>query len=375
MKSRKEEDLTRRTYGTRTQRRRGRGKEVKISSRPFFLILLPALLLYACASRPRPAAETVKETPLIILPSPEELPHPIKQPFEQAIEKVKQNGKDIDKYFILDEGRIVVKAGLRHENIDFEIIYDLENSREIEGSAYEVGFSCRDKESGMLLKDTLVWKPLASEAGLLLSFDDDYTDSWERYFDLFDKYKARVTFFIMGKPNSFCARAISRGHDVGYHSLNHLDLRKMSKKDFNLETIESVKPFRDAGLPLSSFAYPYGFYEPWMHETLLRSFGTLRGYGVTFRLYSEAEIRHGYISSRAIDNTVIPSDEVFYRLVTLMLKTAKFLDKKLVLPLTTHDISAKADWGISPRRLEYLLKTANDLGLAFYCFSDFTKEK
>jgi hypothetical protein len=302
------------------------------------------------------------------------LPPPIKQPFEQAIEKVKQNGKDIDKYFILDgQGRIVVKAGLRQENVDFEIIYDLENSRVIEGSAYEVGFSCRDIESGMLLKDTLVWNPLASDAGLLLSFDDDYTDSWERYFDFFDKYKARVTFFVQGKPNSFCARAIGRGHDVGYHSLNHLDLRKMSRKEFNLETIESVKSFRDAGIPLSSFAYPFGFYEPWMHDALLRSFGTLRGYGVTFSLYSEAEIRRGYISSRAIDNTVITPDEVFYRLVTLMFKTAKFLDKKLVLPLTTHDISANAAWGISPRRLEYLLKTANEFGLVFYCYIDFAK--
>jgi len=347
----------------------------------FVLVLFPAFLLFACAGRPRPVPETVKETPVIFVSSPEELPPPIKLPFEQALEKVKQNGKDIDKYFILDgEGRIIVKAGLRYENADFEIIYDLENSREIEGSCYEVGFSCRDKESGMFLKDTLVWNPLASDAapsetaGLLLSFDDDYTDSWERYFYLFDKYKARVTFFIIGKATPFCARAMNRGHDVGYHSLSHLDLRNMPRNEFNRETIESAKPFRDAGIPLSSFAYPFGFYEAWMHDALLRSFGTLRGYGVTFRLYSEAEIKRGYISSRAIDNTVIPSDDDFYRVVNLMLKTVKFLDKKLVLPLTTHDISARADWGISPRRLEYLLKTANELGLAFYCYSDFAME-
>jgi len=341
----------------------------------FVLVLFPAFLLYACAGRPRPVPETVKETPVIFVPSPVELPPPIKLPFEQALEKVKQNGKDIEKYFISDgEGRIAVKAGLRFENADFEIIYDLENSRDTGDSTYEVDFSCHDKESGILLKDTLVWNPLASDGGLLLSFDDDYTDSWERCFDLFDKYKARVTFFIIGKTTPFCARAVRRGHDVGYHSLSHLDLRKMSRNEFNRETIEAVKPFRDAGISLSSFAYPFGFYEPWMHDTLLRSFGTIRGYGVTFRLYSEAEIRRGYISSRAIDNTVIPSDEVFYRLVTLMLKTTKFLDKKLVLPLTTHDISAKADWGISPRRLEYLLKTADDLGLAFYCYSDFAME-
>jgi len=347
---------------------------MKNSCRPFFLVLFPAFMLFACASRPRHAVETVKELPAIFLPSPEELPPPFRQPFEQALEKVKQNGKDIDKFFISDgEGRITVKAGLRDENGDFEIIYDLENARAIGNSVFEVGFSCREKESGMLLKDTLVWNPLASGAGLLLSFDDDYTDSWERYFDIFDAYKARVTFFIIGKPGPFCARAINRGHDVGYHGLNHLDLRKMPREEFNRETIESVKSFRDTGIPLSSFAYPYGFYEPWMHSALLRSFGALRGYGTAFHLYSDAEIRQGFISSRAIDNTVIPSDEVFYRVVNIMLKTAKFIDKNLVLPLTTHDISAAASWGISPRRLEFLLKTANDLGLVFYRYSDFTK--
>jgi peptidoglycan/xylan/chitin deacetylase (PgdA/CDA1 family) len=342
---------------------------MKNSYRLFFPVLFPVFLLCACASRPRPSAETVKEHPVI---SPEELPPPFKQSFEQALEKIKQNGKDIDKSFILDEGRIIVKAGLRGENGDFEVIYDLENAKDIGDSLYEIGFSCRDTESGLLLKDTLVWNPLAAQGGLLLSFDDDYTASWERHFDLFEKYNAKVTFFIIGKANPFCAKALARGHDVGYHSLNHMDLRKMSRVEFNREAIEPVKSFRAAGFSLSSFAYPFGFYEPWMHDVLLCSFGVLRGYEVTFRLYSGAEIRRGYISSRAIDNTVIHSNDEFYRLVNLMLMTVKFIDKNLVLPLTTHDISAAA-WGISSRRLEYLLKTARDLGLVFYRYSDFAK--
>jgi peptidoglycan/xylan/chitin deacetylase (PgdA/CDA1 family) len=346
---------------------------MKISYRSFFLVLFPAFLLGACVGYPRPDAETIKEPPVIFLPSPEDFKYPFNR-FEHVLEKVKQNGKNIDKYFILDEGRIVVKAGLRDANGDFEIIYDLENAKKIGSSVYEVGFSCREKESGLFLKDALVWNPLASEAGLLLSFDDDYTASWERYFDLFDTYNTKVTFFVNGAaPNPFCAKALSRGHDVGYHSLSHRDLRQMSSIEIYREAIEPVKSFRDAGFSLSSFAYPFGFYDLWMHDTLLRSFGTLRGYGVIFRLYSEAEIRHGYISSRAIDNTVIPSDDDFYRIVNLMLMTVKFIDKNLILPMTTHDISASASWGISPRRLEYLLKTAGDLGLKFYRFSDFAK--
>jgi peptidoglycan/xylan/chitin deacetylase (PgdA/CDA1 family) len=346
---------------------------MKNSYQPFFLILFPVFLLCACASRPRPAVETVKDIPAIKRFSPEELPPPFKQPFEMALEKIKQNGKDIDKYFVQDGRRIIVKAGLHHEDGDFEIVYDLENAKEIENSAYEVDFSCYEKESGFLLNDTLVWNPFASEGGLLLSFDDDYTDSWERNFDLFDKYKAKVTFFINGKTSVFCARALNRGHDMGYHSLNHRDLRTVSRDEFNRETVEPLRAFREAGFPVSAFAYPYGFYEPWMHDVLLRSFGVLRGYGVTYHLYSEAEIRRGYILSCAIDNMLILNDSDFFRIVQTMLRTVKFMDKKLVLPLTTHDISARAHWGISPQRLEFLLKTAGDLGLLFYCYSDFAE--
>jgi peptidoglycan/xylan/chitin deacetylase (PgdA/CDA1 family) len=341
---------------------------------PYYLILFPAFLLYACASRPHPAEQTKKKPAVISLPPAEGLPPPDNR-FERALEKIKQNGKDVDKYFVEDHGRIIVKAGLRDENGDFEIVYDLENTKAFGNSAYEVGFSCCDKESGIILKDALVWNPLAADGGLLLSFDDNYTDSWERHFDLFDKYTARVTFFINGKTCAFCAKALNRGHDVGYHSFSHRDLRAMSREEFYREAIEPARAFREAGVPLLSFAYPYGFYEPWMHDVLLRSFGALRGYGVTYHLYSEDQIGRGYISSRAIDNTVIPSDEDFFRIAGLMLKTVKFLDKKLLLPLTTHDISASAQWGISPRRLEFLLKTANELGMTFYRYSDFAREK
>ena len=275
------------------------------------------------------------------------------------------------KYFILDEdGKIIVKADLQDLAGEFEVIYNLEETEVFQDSGYGVFFSVRNKETGAILKDTLVWRPRSGNAGLLLSFDDDYMESWERYFDLFDGYGARATFFIRGKPDPFCAMALSKGHDIGYHSLNHLDLRTISDSAFIRETIEPAKAFRQSGIPLASFAYPFGFSEPWMHGVLLRSFSVLRGYGVTFRLYHADEIKSACISSRAIDNTVIPGEEYFDLIIRSMLMTVKFLDDDRVLPLTSHDIS-EAAWAISPRRLEFLLKTASDLGLHFYRYSDF----
>ena len=291
---------------------------------------------------------------------------------KQTIEKIKRNGKDIDKNYIIDgKGRIIVKADLRDQGGDYEVVYDLENIKDTGNSVYEVGFTCHEKKTGETIKDVLVWIPSASRAGLLLSFDDDYLVSWERNFPLFDKYNAKVTFFIIGKPSSFCGRAIRKGHDVGYHSLSHNDLRKLSREKFNSETVGGAKAFRAAGYPVTSFAYPYGLHQPWMNEVLLGSFGTIRGFVKSFHIYTEDEIRHHFILSRSIDNTIIPSDEEFYRLINIMLRTVKFIDKDQVLPLTSHIVSDKASWGISARRLEFLLKTAKALGLVFYRYSDF----
>jgi hypothetical protein len=108
-----------------------------------------------------------------------------------------------------------------------------------------------------------------------------------------------------------------------------------------------------------------------MHEALLESFSISRGYGVTYRIYTDDEVRAGFIISRALDNTVIRGEENYDRLVRSMLRTLKFLGGGRILPLTTHIICDDAAWGITPRRLEFLLQTAVSLGLNFYLYSDF----
>jgi hypothetical protein len=289
--------------------------------------------------------------------------------------KVKQNGGDIKKYFIQDENsNIIVKAGFAGAP-DYEVVYDLEDARREKNSplpgGLRVNFTVTHTPSLLSRKDSFVWYP-GQGGGLLLSFDDNYMKTWERYFDLFERYGARVTFFIQGDFPLFCVEAVRRGHDIGYHSQHHLDLRKQSPARFNEETLLGAESFWEAGVVLSSFAYPYGFSEPWMHEALLGTYSVLRGYGVAYRLYDRDAISSAHIISKAVDNTVIKGEENFNRLVVAMFRTAGFLD--MVLPITTHDISGDALWGITPRRLEYLLKTASDLRLRFYVYRDFARD-
>ena len=331
---------------------------LKKSHQTVCFVLLTAIFLGACATRPKSGDGGRVPQRIVSI--------------EQIVQWVKNNDSDIEKYYTVDEdGQIEVKARALGAAGDFEVVYDLQNAEVIEDGAYRVRFTALAKKTGETREDSLVWRPRAGKAGILLSFDDDYTSSWERHFDLFDRYGAKATFFVFGKPGPFCTKAINRGHDIGYHSLNHHDLRLISPSAFARETAEPAQAFRQAGIPLAAFAYPFGFYEPWMHEALLRTFAVLRGYGVTYRLYRHDEIRSGFIASRSIDNTIIQGGEHFEREITLMLRTVKFLDGPLALPLTTHDISDTADWGISRRRLEFLLKTAADLGLTFYRYSDF----
>jgi hypothetical protein len=209
-------------------------------------------------------------------------------------------------------------------------------------------------------------------AGLLLSFDDNFTEAWEKHFDLFDRYAARVTFFITGDYDPFCAAAEARGHEIGYHTRRHLNLLKVSPQVFFEETVGAAEALRRHGLRLGSFAYPYGYSEPWMDEALGKHFSALRGFGTAMHIYNVDTIKARLIVSKSIDNILYKSDAEFEADVDYMLGTIKADGG--ILPLTTHTITADADWCIKTERLEYLLKTATELGLQFYLYGDFFKD-
>jgi peptidoglycan/xylan/chitin deacetylase (PgdA/CDA1 family) len=209
-------------------------------------------------------------------------------------------------------------------------------------------------------------------AGLLLSFDDNYTEVWESYFELLDRYGARVTFFIQGDYDPFCDVAEQRGHEIGYHTRNHYNLLKVSPQVFFEETSGGAEALRRHGLKLRAFAYPYGYSEPWMDQALMEYFSVLRGFGSSVHIYNVDAIKAGLVVSKSIDNIRYKSDGEFEADIADML--GKLKSEGGILPLTTHTIAADSDWGIGADRLEHLLKTAADLGLQFYCYRDFFED-
>jgi peptidoglycan/xylan/chitin deacetylase (PgdA/CDA1 family) len=205
-------------------------------------------------------------------------------------------------------------------------------------------------------------------AGILLGFDDNYYTDWEAAFPLFDRYGAKATFFVQGNL-AFCLNALARGHDIGYHTKTHIDLRKVDRAVWNYEALDSARVLRDGGVPLASFAYPFGFSEPWMDEELLKTYAIIRGFGAASRFYTKEETASGLIVAKSIDNTIIQDDAAFCQIIEDLCREAKEAGN-VIVPLTTHNISNKAQWGIKIHRLEFLLRTASDMGLRFYTYRD-----
>ncbi|WP_461255740.1 polysaccharide deacetylase family protein [Treponema sp. R80B11-R83G3] len=301
-------------------------------------------------------------------------------PLINAIQKIKRNSSEIKKYILFDKtGELVVKADIEEKDkkgntFYFQVLYDMKRAKIDNSGEYLITFVLKDLETGEPYEDKLLWKPQKDDSGILLSFDDHYYKSWENYFGLFDRYNAKVTFFVTGtyKTNSYFSRAaLKRGHDIGYHTLNHMRLPNITMQDFHIQTISQVGNFRNMEVPLVSFAYPYGLHRTWMHDELLKTYKVVRGYDICFHVYDRQTIREGFIFSRSIDNITFKYEDEFIAAIDIMFRTIKFTEQNLILPLTSHDITNKITWAIKPHRLEYILQTANELQLNFYRYSDF----
>lgn len=210
--------------------------------------------------------------------------------------------------------------------------------------------------------------PQENPSGILLSFDDYYPDNWEANFELFDKYDANVTFFINSLvPTDFCYKAEARGHEIGFHTRFHVDLTDTTDEEIYQNAIEPIEYFRSNGVPLTTFAYPYGNYNDSLNELLLQHYKVLRG-GWHYELNAKEDLKSGLVEARCIDNANFDSELRFKLIINKMLYEARWKEGTVVA-LYSHGIE-DGEWCITPERLEYLLKRAKQLDLEFYTFQD-----
>ena len=211
----------------------------------------------------------------------------------------------------------------------------------------------------------------ARQCGIVLCFDDYNAANWEEYFDLFDKYGAKVTFFVnCSEPTDFCDHAVERGHEIGFHTINHTDLRTVSSEEVYEQAIAPLEVFREKGFDITTFAYPYGSYDQELNDLLLQHYKVLRG-AYFYQLVGKHEMRNGFVESLSIDNINYESDEQFEKRIDEILDELS-QNVGAVVSLYSHAISG-GGWCVTDDRLEYILKKAHEMGIQFYTFKELQK--
>ena len=354
-----------------------------------FLLIILSFLQISCASQSKSVNVTVETT--ITDGTAKMIPE---DSFAYALWNIKNNTTLFQKYIKADTD-VIPETGFKKigdvsvtgESViggkKFRVTYDLAKAVLNSNSTFKIPFFLENLTDGIGYNDELIWNPVEDTAGLLLSFDDNHFNSWRQHLETFNSYGAKVTFFIQGRLvqgrlekgnntatlENFCKEARSLGHDLGFHTVNHKNLTKVSRKVFKSETIEGAESFSRAGISFSAIAYPFGFSAPWMHEALAPVFKITRGYGVNTRFYDSQAITNRHIVSKAIDNIIYPDNQKFEDDIRLILLVTKFSGSSII-PFTSHDLSDTAKWGIKPSRLEFLLKTAQELKLKFYTYRE-----
>lgn len=106
-------------------------------------------------------------------------------------------------------------------------------------------------------------------AGVALCFDDDSITAWYGIRDRLAAHAAKVTFFVTqygsltGEERAQLAELAAAGHGVESHSVEHLEAIPYAAEHGLAgyvadEVLPSIQQLRDAGYPVTSFAFPYG---------------------------------------------------------------------------------------------------------------------
>lgn len=263
-------------------------------------------------------------------------------------------------------------------SINYKIVLDVYNS-EIIGD--ELNCPYKIEKNGELIHSAVGKIDLNKnlKAGVLLSFDDCYLNSWKNAVPLFKKYNKKATFFIYGSSDSISSTCIylqNNGFEVGYHTLGHKNLMdKDSATILDEQVINPLYDFHKKYVYMYSFAFPNGLYVPYQITELLKYFRILRLFNNKVNLYSFNQIcKERVIVSQSIDKNKFSSDDDFKKKIFYRFCLSKITNK--IYPCTSHEIvqnilQTSNNYSISQDRLEYMFELMDDLKLKNYKYSDF----
>lgn len=233
-------------------------------------------------------------------------------------------------------------------------------------------FSCRkfDKKGSM------------NQAGIALTFDDDYIDNWYNYLPLLDSLGVKATFYISGyhklteakKKKLYIIQA--SGNEIAYHTTNHIDIPKyIDEYGTDMLMAHEIYPdlilMRNDGFNPQVFAYPYGAHNEESDKLLLGLFKSVRYLNGSPNLAKSltASDNESSLFGLEADLSGKRKDWMFDELIHSASENGN------CLVLVAHRIeNGQSNLRIPLYRLLHIINRAKEVGLKFYTVSEISRK-
>ncbi len=115
------------------------------------------------------------------------------------------------------------------------------------------------------INDTAIKSNNNTEKIAIITFDDGWKSQYEIAKPILDKYNFKATFYLtcddVGKEGRLSWQEIKQlqneGHEIGSHTVNHVNLDEIPSDEQEYEIVESKKCLENQGIAVHSFAYPF----------------------------------------------------------------------------------------------------------------------
>jgi peptidoglycan/xylan/chitin deacetylase (PgdA/CDA1 family) len=119
----------------------------------------------------------------------------------------------------------------------------------------------------------------AAPTSVSLTFDDGYSEQWS-FRSLLREHSLDATFYVstrtIGQPGFMdgeqLAALASDGHEIGGHTLDHVDLDSVDRVEARRQVAEDRQALIDNGFAAATFAYPFGVWRAGI-EAIVRDCG------------------------------------------------------------------------------------------------------
>ncbi|GAC1492218.1 MAG: hypothetical protein NVS1B13_22480 [Flavisolibacter sp.] len=220
------------------------------------------------------------------------------------------------------------------------------------------------------------------QAGLALTFDDNYINDWYRHLGFFDSMGVKMTFYISSynRLNPLQKNKLHQlqqhGHEIAFHSLNHPDfvkylqrnpMAKLEREEIN----KGLKLMNQDGFFPTNFAFPYGSHNEVLDNFLLRRFKSIRFLNGTRNLAKSytTTANNSELYAIGMDLSSGKSTQDLLNMVS----QAKENNNCLVM--VGHHIDRKdLRMQVPLERLRLIIQTAKDLGMEFYTVSQIARK-